>query len=203
MPSKWLHKLDTFYLPSLCWKCSSEAISPVMLDALTWANTGHIRPEKNKKQQKKKTWVSIQLWAWESTPCECLCKSPSIRDDQHLRPFRQLPWSRSSSEWTRVSNQPIVNSKPKNQHLICRAGSRKQYGRFISFLRGDARCSSRLSRLVTSPRLQLFSFWWELRTTTVALIYLLKTISPNPTRCTNWANAWWFFTSACCTNIFS
>lgn len=79
MPSKWLHKLDTFYLPILCWKCSNGAISLVILDALvkTWANKMNIHTAK--------TLVLIQLGASKNQhSAKCLCKSSPIRDNSTL-----------------------------------------------------------------------------------------------------------------------
>lgn len=100
MPSKWLHKLDTFYLPILCWKCSNRAISLVMLYALvkTWANTGHIHRAKKNSERKNQHRASVYVSRHKSEIIQLLWS------------FRQLLQSRISSEWTRESAESTEKS---------------------------------------------------------------------------------------------
>ena len=111
MLSKWLHKLDTFFLPILCWKCSNEAISLVMLDALVktrliWAILA----------QQKNTSVNLTLSVKINTASVYVSHHP-WEIIQHLRSFRQLPQSRISWVDTQVSNQPLSTQKSRKFNI--------------------------------------------------------------------------------------
>lgn len=103
MPSKWLHKLDAFYLPVLRWMCSNGAISRVILAVVikTQVNVANIII--------KQLIIYSSHQNYKIKSSKCLSKQSPTRDRSMFRGVLTA----IDSEWTHVSNQLVSKQNRK------------------------------------------------------------------------------------------